>query len=151
MAPPVGSLDAGVLSSSEANGNQWYLDGAPIPGATGQTYSPAASGTYYVVVDMGGGCELASEAIVYIVTSVEATGLPSVSVHPVPASDRLVLQGLPAEVAMIALLDMTGRAVSTKPTRGHARSGWRIWARSPWALCACAAQMWTDGYWPSGR
>ena len=120
MAPPVGSLDAGVLSSSEANGNQWYLDGAPIPGATGQTYSPAASGSYYVVVDMGGGCELASEAIVYIVTSVEATGLPSVSVHPVPASDRLVVQGLPAEVAMIALLDMTGRAVSTKPTHGHA-------------------------------
>ena len=37
---------------------QWYLNGNPIPGATGSTYNPLASepGTYVVVVENGMGC-----------------------------------------------------------------------------------------------
>lgn len=51
--------DAGVLgrilTSSSSTGNQWYYNGIPISGATGQTYtvgsgySTIGSGTYYVV------------------------------------------------------------------------------------------------------
>ncbi|HSX61614.1 MAG TPA: carboxypeptidase-like regulatory domain-containing protein, partial [Tahibacter sp.] len=35
-----------TLTSSSASGNQWYLDGNPIGGATGQQYVAAASGNY---------------------------------------------------------------------------------------------------------
>ncbi|WP_074958795.1 beta strand repeat-containing protein [Chryseobacterium formosense] len=48
------------LTSSSATGNQWYKDGAIISGATGQTYSANASGTYTVVVTTGGCTSLAS-------------------------------------------------------------------------------------------
>jgi hypothetical protein len=36
------------LQSSVAQGNQWYLNGRPIPGATSQTITPAESGDYSV-------------------------------------------------------------------------------------------------------
>ncbi|PKV67012.1 S8 family serine peptidase [Pontibacter ramchanderi] len=36
------------LQSSVADGNQWYLNNQPIPGATGRTYTPTVSGDYSV-------------------------------------------------------------------------------------------------------
>jgi PKD repeat protein len=56
------------LTSSSASGNQWYLDGNPIAGATGQTYTVLANGTYTVVVTTGG-CASAGSAPV-VITSV---------------------------------------------------------------------------------
>ena len=43
-----------TLTSSSASGNQWYLDGNPIGGATSQTYIATAIGTYTVVVTASG-------------------------------------------------------------------------------------------------
>lgn len=43
-----------TLVSSASTGNQWYLDGVLIPGATGNTYTPTASGIYTVVVTQSG-------------------------------------------------------------------------------------------------
>ncbi|HEX8151471.1 MAG TPA: IPT/TIG domain-containing protein, partial [Thermoanaerobaculia bacterium] len=42
-----------TLSSSSASGNQWLLNGAPIAGATSQTYLAAAAGDYAVTVTSG--------------------------------------------------------------------------------------------------
>ena len=43
-----------TLSSSSASGNQWYLNGNPIGGATSNTYNATAQGTYTVVVTDNG-------------------------------------------------------------------------------------------------
>ncbi len=43
-----------VLSSNSASGNQWYVGGNPIGGATNQTYTANANGTYTVVVTSNG-------------------------------------------------------------------------------------------------
>ena len=43
-----------TLTSSSASGNQWYLNGNPIGGATTQTYASTASGNYAVTVTAGG-------------------------------------------------------------------------------------------------
>src|SRR5213078_5083964 len=43
-----------TLTSSSASGNQWFLDGNPIGGATNQTYSATASGNYTVTVTTTG-------------------------------------------------------------------------------------------------
>jgi hypothetical protein len=48
------TCDSLLLTSSGASGNQWYLNGNPIGGATSQTYSAAASGNYTVVVTASG-------------------------------------------------------------------------------------------------
>jgi Secretion system C-terminal sorting domain len=43
-----------TLGSGSATGNQWYLDGNPIGGATNQTYTATAAGIYTVVVTASG-------------------------------------------------------------------------------------------------
>src|ERR1019366_5238143 len=43
-----------TLTSSSASGNQWYLNGNPIGGATNTTYAATASGNYTVVVTTSG-------------------------------------------------------------------------------------------------
>ena len=51
-----------TLTSSSAGGNQWYLNGSPIGGATAQTYNASVSGDYTVVVTSSGCSSAASAA-----------------------------------------------------------------------------------------
>ncbi|HKS25607.1 MAG TPA: carboxypeptidase regulatory-like domain-containing protein, partial [Thermoanaerobaculia bacterium] len=65
---------SGTLTSSAASGNQWYLGGVPIGGATGTTYNATGSGSYTVQVTSANGCVSAMSA---------AT---TVTVNPTPAT-----------------------------------------------------------------
>jgi hypothetical protein len=60
---------SGELTSSYEAGNQWYLDGAPVDGATNQTLTPTESGTYSVAVDLGG-CVTTAE-MEFLVTGID--------------------------------------------------------------------------------
>ena len=73
VAPPgpVGICGAGpvLLTASATTGTyQWLKDGAPLAGATAQTYSAPAAGSYAVRVTEGGCASLPSNAV--IVTAV---------------------------------------------------------------------------------
>src|SRR5258708_39521667 len=50
-----------TLTSGSASGNQWYLNGNPIGGATAQQYIATVSGAYTVIVT-GIGCNSAPSA-----------------------------------------------------------------------------------------
>src|SRR5207249_6135844 len=65
-----------TLTSSSASGNQWYLNGNPIGGATNQTYVATAAGNYTVIVTSLG-CSSAASA--------PAT----VTVNPIPATPTI--------------------------------------------------------------
>jgi gliding motility-associated-like protein len=80
---PVSSIVGGVsstacvnvgvpLTSNSATGNQWYKDGVIVNGATSQTYSAIASGTYTVIVTASGCISAASNG-----TAVTINPLPS--------------------------------------------------------------------------
>lgn len=87
---PVITQNATVLSSNFTTGNQWYLNGVAINGATNQTYSPVQSGNYRVDVTLSGGCAAQSDNFTYIINS-PASGTDDIglSVFPVPANNQL--------------------------------------------------------------
>ena len=70
-----------TLTSSSASGNQWYVGGNPIGGATAQQVVATASGSYTVVVTAAG-CPSAASAG----TTVTVNPLPPVPVISAPAS-----------------------------------------------------------------
>jgi hypothetical protein len=51
---PVITVSDSLLSSSQSSGNQWYLDGKIIPGATSQHLKATIPGSYTVKVTQGG-------------------------------------------------------------------------------------------------
>jgi hypothetical protein len=62
-----------TLTSSSASGNQWYLNGNPIGGATNQTLNVTASGNYTVVVTASGCPSAPSTATVVTVNPIPST------------------------------------------------------------------------------
>lgn len=49
-----------ILSTQSFSGYQWYLNGSPIQGATGQSYTAVEAGTYTVFVTNAWGCSAES-------------------------------------------------------------------------------------------
>jgi len=63
-----------TLTSSSASGNQWFLNGNPIGGASSQAYAATASGNYTVKVTDGNACTSAASAITIVtVNAIPAT------------------------------------------------------------------------------
>lgn len=58
-----GSLTLSVSVSGAAT-FQWYFNGSPVPGATGNSYLATAAGTYSVVATNGSGSTVSSTAVV---------------------------------------------------------------------------------------
>jgi hypothetical protein len=82
---PTITNNAGVLTSSAPTGNQWYLNGVAIPGATGQTYTPTANGVYTVKVTLNGCTSSASAG-----TTINGVGIEEIeqglfSIFPNPS------------------------------------------------------------------
>jgi hypothetical protein len=66
-----------TLTSSSASGNQWYLGGNPIGGATSQTYNATASGNYAVAVNTNG-CTSAMSAPTLVIVLPDGA-IPAIS------------------------------------------------------------------------
>ncbi|HZY35316.1 MAG TPA: T9SS type A sorting domain-containing protein, partial [Mucilaginibacter sp.] len=90
VTKPVISQNGSILSSSFSSGNQWYLDGTAVPGATGASFTATKSGNYTVGVTLSTGCQVLSDNLVVVVTT--STGSNSdigLVVYPVPVSSKL--------------------------------------------------------------
>jgi hypothetical protein len=87
---PVINTNGTTLSSTSPTGNQWYLNGNIIPGATGVSHNMAltGAGTYTVVVTDANGCSTSSLPYLYtgVFENLQAAGI---SMYPVPAKDVL--------------------------------------------------------------
>ena len=90
--PPTPSITANgyVLTSSAANGNQWYHDGTAVAGATSQTYTVPASapGWYWTVITVGA-CSSDQSNHLYI----QGVGIGEhsngeITIYPVPNDGR---------------------------------------------------------------
>lgn len=85
-ATPVITQQGDTLTSSAVAGNQWYLDGVEIPGATGQQHVCVYTGTYTVVVTLNGCSSAPSNGILVLPVGTKDLSLSSkLSIYPNPS------------------------------------------------------------------
>lgn len=113
-ATPAISAQDSLLTSSASSGNQWYLNGQAISGATGQTHIAIQTGNYTVISTVNGCNSDTSAAYFYVVTGISAQPTAiGVSVYPNPASDVLQIhfQTKRSGDINIEMLNMAGQMV----------------------------------------
>lgn len=90
LPSPVISQNKNTLQTQAFNSYQWYKNGAPISGATAQTYDANENGTYQVEVSNNNGCIGLSPAYNFTYTGLtEPEQVPTSSIFPNPASHTL--------------------------------------------------------------
>lgn len=89
---PVISINGTELSSTGCCGNQWYLDGVPIPGATGQIYEPRTTAHYCDIVTVNGCPSDTSNTIYYLVDGINEADRPSFLIEPNPAENFITVK-----------------------------------------------------------
>ncbi len=77
-AKPVITQNVGTLQSSIANGNQWFLGGTALPGATTASIRPMVNGSYQVQVTVNGCTGPISDPVSMVVEDVN-------TVYPTPS------------------------------------------------------------------
>ncbi len=108
---PTITEDGAVLTASEADSWQWYLNGVAIPDATEQSYEALEEGSYYVVANLGPNCLLASEPITVVSTDITGANAAALVIAPQPATDVLELRGDLRGVQRAQLFDAVGKLV----------------------------------------
>lgn len=94
-AVPVVSQLGSDLYSTSANAYQWYLNGGTIGGATSQSYTPVASGSFTVVVTDANGCSSTSAPFSFAYTGFEnLTPEEIITLIPNPTTGMLTLSGV---------------------------------------------------------
>jgi hypothetical protein len=103
------------LTSSSASGNQWYLNGNPIGGATAQQYNAASSGDYTVTVTTSN-CTSAS-SVATAVTANTAPTLTYATPHTVPfGSSPNITPTAASDNGTVTYQVLAGHGLTTAPT-----------------------------------
>ncbi len=90
---PIITFDGVVLSTTSGLSYQWFLNGAPISGATAQTFTPLANGSYTVSVVDPNSCSSTSTAFEVLTVGWANMQNPSLRLWPNPANEELWLEG----------------------------------------------------------
>jgi subtilisin family serine protease len=110
-APPVPVVteSEGLLTSTVAAGYQWFLNGAPINGATEGSFAAETGGWYQVQVFDENGCSSTSDSLQVIITGTDMAEADAPRIWPSPAGSVLFMEvASPGEVEV---LDAAGRVV----------------------------------------
>lgn len=113
VTTPVISQTGNVLTSSFPTGNQWYLNGNIINGATSQNYTPTQNGVYTVIVTDGSGCSsVASNGINFTITGVDELSQVDIIVYPNPVKEVITLAVSDKFIGRkVFLFDPTGKEI----------------------------------------
>ena len=111
-----------VLTSSSAAGNQWFLNGTAIAGATNLTLSAAQEGVYKVQATIEGCVSAFSDNQTFIVTGdlSFATQSSDILLYPNPTSDWLTIS-LPDLLGkkVVSIYQQDGKRTDVKETMGR--------------------------------
>lgn len=108
LDPVVISVKGRDFQSSYARGNQWYFNGQLIPGATGQTYTPAPQqGGVYKVEVTSLNCTTSAERE-YVITGLEVEIPSHISIYPNPVTEVLTVAVQTANEVNAKLITLLG-------------------------------------------
>lgn len=115
-APPMITAAGNILSSSYLSGNQWYLNGTLVPGATNQQYTVTSSGTYTVIAALNGCPSVVSAG--FTVTITATTNINQLSrdirIYPNPVfSNEIAIIVNNNHHAVLVITDFQGRSIRT--------------------------------------
>jgi D-alanyl-D-alanine carboxypeptidase len=116
-AAPVITQNGNTLTSNAPSGNQWYNASGIISGATGNTYTITAGGSYYCIVTLDGCSSAPSNTINAVVTGVTNIGNGSSwKVYPNPAAGFFFseTQGRPLMDATLTIYTLAGTLIKTE-------------------------------------
>lgn len=110
---PVIVQDGNILSTTASGDLQWYLNGEPIPGATGASIDVGENGDYTVVVTSPNGCTSVSEVFPFnTVGTAETVSAPwSLFPNPCLGDFSIRLPWAPDERTYYTVHDATGKQV----------------------------------------
>jgi len=112
--------DTGYIAYSSAPvGNQWYLNGNIIPGATNQIYdaTPTGTGYYWTVVNLNGCSSDSSNHVYIVVEGVYSHPSAVINIYPVPNNGlfNIYITGASKETYSIRVYDNLGIAIYDEP------------------------------------
>ena len=119
---PIITVDGITLRSNAVSSNQWLINGLPIPGATGATFTAFQTGNYSVRANVSGCGEVVSDETRITITALEES--PSLQatrsrVYPNPAQNFVVCEyesAAPSSHKVTAFLyDINGRLLGHQP------------------------------------
>ncbi|MEI8006813.1 MAG: S8 family serine peptidase [Bacteroidota bacterium] len=120
---PVITVNGFLLSSNTPAGNQWYLAGSAIPGATSQTYYTTAPGWYWDIVTLNGCASDTSNNLIILLT-VDELSLKGYRVYPVPSNGMFTISGpsAPGKATLIKVCNSLGQVIFEKSLAGLANT-----------------------------
>ncbi len=89
---PVITVNGNVLFSNVVAGNQWYRDGAMIPGATLQSYTATENGEYWDIVTLNGCPGGESNHITIVIIGIDEQKAGTISVYPNPNNGQFTVK-----------------------------------------------------------
>ena len=106
--------DSVVVTNGPFSTYQWYLNGAPIPGATNEFYLPSVSGNYLCEVTDENGCVATSFNVEFTFTGIfDVVYDYEISLYPNPTNGLFTLEadlGSTMDV-VLSFSDITGREI----------------------------------------
>lgn len=85
------TVEGDTFVSNSEDGNQWYLNGAAIEGATAKTYKPTDPGTYKLVVS-NGECMSEVERVYEVTGDIAGEDLKGYLLYPNPSSGLIYVE-----------------------------------------------------------
>ncbi|HZY78292.1 MAG TPA: T9SS type A sorting domain-containing protein [Cyclobacteriaceae bacterium] len=109
---PVITVSNATLTSDQSIGNQWYLNGTAITGATSKSYTVIESGSYTVKATAGECSSQFSQPVEMVVTGVNEAVNTEAQVYPTLVKDDLYVK-VGGDVTL-HVTDLQGRIILTK-------------------------------------
>ncbi|MBO9564304.1 MAG: T9SS type A sorting domain-containing protein [Niastella sp.] len=114
-AKPTITRNSGELVSSAAAGNQWFMDGNAIAGATANIFRPSASSVFTVQVTQNGCASPLSDSYYFLITAIVDPNAweNKIQVFPNPLQDNLYINNRLNNALKARLYDITGKEIIT--------------------------------------